>query len=103
MIDAERFKTKTPVVTPDTKDEADRNLNTELNERVKETGRTEEVVLAGGPQTIRIPLPVGRDRILVELDVSPTFVPAVEATGLKPGAVAAPFQVVNSSSRASVW
>jgi O-antigen ligase len=48
------------------------------NVRVTLDGRTEEVVLGGGPQTIRIPLPAGRNRILVELDVSPTFVPAVE-------------------------
>lgn len=44
MVDAERFKTKTPVVTPETKDEADRNLNTEVSARAKESGRTEEVV-----------------------------------------------------------
>jgi hypothetical protein len=43
--------------------------------------RTEEVVLHGGPQSIRIPLPSGRDRILVELAVTPTFVPAAEDGG----------------------
>jgi hypothetical protein len=46
--------------------------------RVTVDGRTDEFVLPGGPQTIRIPLPGGRSRILVELTVAPTFVPDAE-------------------------
>ena len=49
--------------------------------RVTLDSRTEVVVLHGGPQTIPIPLPGGRDRILVELAVTPTFVPAAEDGG----------------------
>lgn len=44
MADAERFKTRTPVVTPEIKEEAERNLNAEVTTRAKESGRSEEAV-----------------------------------------------------------
>lgn len=44
MAEAERFKTRTPVVTPETRREAERNLKAEVDARVKETGRSEEAV-----------------------------------------------------------
>lgn len=44
MIEAERFKTKTPVVTEETRQEAERNLNEEIATRVKQSGRPEEEV-----------------------------------------------------------
>lgn len=49
--------------------------------RVTLDGRTEEVVLVGGPQTIRLPLPSGRRRIIVALEIAPTFVPAIDDGG----------------------
>lgn len=42
MMEAERFKTKTPRVSPETREEAERNLNEAVTTRAKETGRTEE-------------------------------------------------------------
>lgn len=42
MVEAEKFKTKTPVVAKETREEAERNLTQEVVARVKETGRSEE-------------------------------------------------------------
>src|SRR5262249_36575190 len=44
MVEAEKFKTKTPVVTKETGEEAERNLAQEVIARAKETGRSEEEV-----------------------------------------------------------
>lgn len=44
MVEAEKFKTKTPVVTKETREEAERNLAQEVVDRAKETGRPEEEV-----------------------------------------------------------
>jgi hypothetical protein len=44
MVEAERFKTKTPVVTAETRKEAERNLREEVANRAKQTGRPEEEV-----------------------------------------------------------
>jgi hypothetical protein len=44
MDEAERFKTKTPRVSPETREEAERNLKDEVAARAKETGRSVEEV-----------------------------------------------------------
>lgn len=44
MVEAERFKTKTPVVTQVTRKEAEDNLNEEVSTRAKQSGRNEEEV-----------------------------------------------------------
>ncbi len=44
MVEAERFKTKTPRVSQEMKDEAERNFNQEVSLRSKESGRSEEEV-----------------------------------------------------------
>ncbi|HBY61493.1 MAG TPA: hypothetical protein DEH78_16855, partial [Solibacterales bacterium] len=44
MIEAEKFKTKTPVVSKETREEAERNLVQEVVARAKESGRPEEEV-----------------------------------------------------------
>lgn len=44
MVEAERFKTKTPVVTKETREEAEHNLTQEVLARAKETGRSQEDV-----------------------------------------------------------
>jgi hypothetical protein len=44
MMEAERFKTKTPRVSPEAQQEAERNLKQEVETRAKETGRSEEEV-----------------------------------------------------------
>jgi hypothetical protein len=44
MMEAERFKTRTPRVSPEAQKEAERNLEDEVAARTKETGRPEEEV-----------------------------------------------------------
>jgi Histidine kinase-, DNA gyrase B-, and HSP90-like ATPase len=44
MVEAEKFKTKTPLVTKETREEAERNLVQEVVARVKETGHSEDEV-----------------------------------------------------------